>query len=91
MSQTYQRFNDFEEISRVKITPNQDIVFSKMIRSDGEVRLFVNAQADPSSPLQYKDKGISIPRDSLEEFYRAVSDTQGLFPDDKKEVETHTK
>ena len=91
MSQTYQRLNDFEEISRVKITPNQDIVFSKMIRSDGEVRLFVNAQADPSSPLQYKDKGISIPRDSLEEVYQAFSDTRWLFLDDKKEVGTCAK
>ena len=87
MSQTYQRFNDFEEISRVKITPNQDIVFSKMIRSNGELCLFVNHQVFN----KYPKPGIAIPCDSLEEFYRAVSDTQGLFPDDKKEVETHTK
>ena len=85
MSRTYQRFNRFEEISREKITPNQDIVFSKMIRSDGEVRLFVNPQADPSSSLQWKDKGIAIPRGCLEEFYRTVSDTRLLFLDDKKE------
>ena len=91
MSQMHQRFNEFEEISRVKITPNQDIVFSKMIRSDGEVRLFVNPQADPSSSLQYKDKGISIPRDSLEEVYQAFSDTRWLFLDDKKEVGTCAK
>lgn len=87
MSQIYQRFNKFEEISRVKITPNQDIVFSKMIRSNGEVCLFVNHQVFN----KYPKPGIAIPCDSLEEFYRAVSDTQGLFPDDKKEVETHTK
>ena len=85
MSRTYQRFNRFEEISREKITPNQDIVFSKMIRSDGEVRLFVNPQADPSSSLQYKDKGISIPRDSVEKVSRAFSDACSVILDDKKE------
>ena len=85
MSQMHQRFNEFEEVSRIKITPNQDIVFSKMIRSNGEVCLFVNPQADPSSSLQWKDKGIAIPRDSLEEFYRVVSDTRWLFLADKKE------
>ena len=87
MSQMHQRFNEFEEISRVKITPNQDIVFSKMIRSNGEVCLFVNHQVFN----KYPKPGIAIPCDSLEEFYRAVSDTQGLFPDDKKEVGTHAK
>ena len=87
MSEIYQRFNKFEEISRVKITPIKDIVFSKMIRSDGVVCLFVNHQVFN----KYPKPGIAIPCDSLEEFYRAVSDTQGLFPDDKKEVETHTK
>ena len=85
MSQMHQRFNKFEEISRTKITPNQDIVFSKMIRSDGEVRLFVNPQADPSSSLQYKDKGISIPRDSVEKVSRAFSDACSVILDDKKE------
>ena len=85
MSRTYQRFNRFEEISREKITPNQDIVFSKMIRSDGEVRLFVNPQADPSSSLQYKDKGISIPRDSVEKVSLAFSDACSVILDDKKE------
>ena len=85
MSQMHQRFNKFEEISRTKITPNNDLVFSKMSRSNGEVCLFVNHQADPSSLNQWKDKGIAIPRGFLEEFYRAVSDTRSLFLDDKKE------
>ena len=85
MSQMHQRFNKFEEISRTKITPNNDLVFSKMSRSNGEVCLFVNHQADPSSSLQWKDKGIAIPRGCLEEFYRVVSDTRSLFLDDKKE------
>ena len=85
MSQMRQRFNEFEEVSRVKITPNNDLVFSKMSRSNGEVCLFVNHQADPSSLNQWKDKGIAIPRGCLEEFYRAVSDTRSLFLDDKKE------
>ena len=85
MSQMHQRFNEFEEVSRVKITPNNDLVFSKMSWSNGEVCLFVNHQADPSSSLQWKDKGIAIPRGFLEEFYRTVSDTRSLFLDDKKE------
>ncbi len=87
MSQIYQRFNKFEEISRVKITPNQDIVFSKMIRSNGQVCLFVNHQVFN----KYPKPGIAIPRDSLEEFYRAVSDTGIEFLDDKKEVGTCAK
>ena len=87
MSQIYQRFNRFEEISRVKITPNQDIVFSKMIRSNGEVCLFVNHQVFN----KYPKPGIAIPRDSLKEFYRAVSDTGIEFLDDKKEVGTCAK
>ena len=85
MSQMRQRFNEFEEVSRVKITPNNDLVFSKMSRSNGEVCLFVNHQADPSSSLQWKDKGIAIPRGCLKEFYRVISDTRSLFLDYKKE------
>ena len=81
MSQMHQRFNEFEEVSRIKITPNQDIVFSKMIRSNGQVCLFVNHQVFN----KYPKPGIVIPRDSLEEFYRAFSDTRSLFLDDKKE------
>ena len=87
MSQMHQRFNEFEEVSRVKITPNQDIVFSKMIRSNGEVCLFVNHQVFN----KYPKPGIAIPRDFLEEFYRAVSDTRWLFLDDKEEVGTRAK
>ena len=87
MNQMHQRFNEFEEVSRVKITPNQDIVFSKMIRSNGEVCLFVNHQVFN----KYPKPGIAIPRDFLEEFYRAVSDTRWLFLDDKEEVGTRAK
>ena len=87
MNQMHQRFNEFEEISRVKITPNQDIVFSKMIRSNGQVCLFVNHQVFN----KYPKSGIAIPCDSLEEFYRAVSDTGIEFLDDKKEVGTCAK
>ena len=87
MSQMHQRFNEFEEISRVKITPNQDIVFSKMIRSNGQVCLFVNHQVFN----KYPKSGIAIPCDSLEEVYRAFSDTRWLFLDDKKEVGTCAK
>ncbi len=86
MSQTYQRFNKFEEISRVKITPNKDIVLSKMIRSNGQVCLFVNHQGNG-----YAKPGIAIPRDCLEKVYQAISDTRWLFMDDKKEVGTCAK
>ena len=85
MSQMHQRFNKFEEISRTKITPNNDLVFSKMSRSNGEVCLFVNHQADPSSPAQYKAKGVSIPLAFVEEFIQMVTNHRGVFPDDKKE------
>ena len=81
MSEIYQRFNKFEEIDRIKITPSLDIVFSKMIQSDGVVCLFVNHKVFN----KYPKKGIVIPLDFLEEFYRAVSDTRSLFLDDKKE------
>ena len=87
MSQTYQRFNKFEEISRVKITPNKDIVLSKMIRSNGQVCLFVNHQVFN----KYPKPGIAIPRDCLEKVYQAISDTRWLFMDDKKEVGTCAK
>jgi len=85
MSQMHQNYNKFEEISRTKISPNNDLVLSKMSRTNGEVCLHVNHQADPSSPAQYKARGITIPPDFLEEFYRVVSDTRSLFLDDKKE------
>jgi len=86
MSQTYQRFNKFEEISRVKITPNKDIVLSKMIRSNGQVCLFVNHQGNG-----YAKPGIAIPRDRLEKVCKAISDTRWLFLDDKKEEGTCAK
>ena len=85
MSQIHQKQNLFEEIGRMKISPNNDLVLSKMTREHGEVCLHVNHQADPSSPAQYKARGITIPPDFLEEFYRVVSDTRSLFLDDKKE------
>jgi hypothetical protein len=68
MSQMHQRKNLFEEILRIKISPNNDLVLSKMTREDGEVCLHVNHQADPSSSNQYKSKGIAIPEQILAEF-----------------------
>ncbi len=67
MSQMHQRQNLFEEIGRMKISPNNDLVLSKMTREDGEVCLHVNHQADPSSSNQYKSKGIAIPEQFLAE------------------------
>ena len=69
MSQTHQRQNLFEEIGRMKISPNNDLVLSKMTREEtGEVCLHVNHQADPSSSNQYKSKGIAVPEQFLAEF-----------------------
>ena len=60
--------NTFEEITRMKISPNNDVVLSKMGRTNGEVCLHVNHQADPSSSNQYKSKGIAVPEQFLAEF-----------------------
>jgi len=68
MSQMHQRQNLFEEIGRMKISPNNDLVLSKMTREDGEVCLHVNHQADPSSSNQYKSNGIVVPEQFLAEF-----------------------
>ena len=68
MSQMHQRKNLFEEIGRMKISPNNDLVLSKMTREDGEVCLHVNHQADPSSSNQYKSKGLTVPKQFLAEF-----------------------
>ena len=67
MSQMHQRQNLFEEIGRMKISPNNDLVLSKMTREDGEVCLHVNHQADPSSSNPYKSKGIAVPEQFLAE------------------------
>ena len=85
MSQMYQKQNTFEEISRMKISPNNDVVLSKMGRINGEVCLYVNHQADPSSPAQYRAKGVSIPLAFVEEFIQMVTNHRGVFSDDKKE------
>ena len=68
MSQMHQRQNLFEEIGRMKISPNNDLVLSKMTREDGEVCLHVNHQADPSSSNQWKSKGTTVPEQFLAEF-----------------------
>jgi hypothetical protein len=85
MSQMHQKQNTFEEISRMKISPNNDVVLSKMGRTNGEVCLHVNHQADPSSPAQYKARGVSIPLALVEEFIQMVTNHRGMLPDDKKE------
>ena len=71
--------NKFEEILRIKFSPNNDLVLSKMTRQDGEVCLHVNHQADPSSSNQYKSKGIVIPSQNLIEFQEKLANSIESF------------
>lgn len=59
-------FKEIQEISRLTFTPNTDVVFSIATRFNFEKVIYLNRQSTPKSTQGFKDDGVRIPHDQIE-------------------------